>query len=100
MAAALGGALPPQRWQGATGGLELRATGDIRRSTEWAVFQRGQTVALPALDPRVDPMAPTQRDSLDAPFGDSFEDTLRDDSDDGLGSGGDEPRQPTIITLD
>ncbi|MEM1438949.1 MAG: penicillin-binding protein activator [Pseudomonadota bacterium] len=92
VAAALGGALPPQRWQGATGGLELRATGDIRRSTEWAVFRRGQTVALPALDPRVDPMAPAALDDPDAPFG--------DDPEDAFGSGGDEPRQPTIITLD
>ncbi len=92
VAAALGGTLPPQRWQGATGGLELRVTGDIRRSTEWAVFQRGQTVALPALDPRVDPMAPAERDNPDAPFGDDAEDAFE--------SGGDEPRQPTIITLD
>ena len=88
VAAALGGALPPQRWQGATGGLELRASGDIRRSTEWAVFQRGETVALPALDPRVDPMAPTEVDDSD------------DSLDGEFGSGGDEPQQPTIITLD
>ncbi|MEO1594850.1 MAG: penicillin-binding protein activator [Pseudomonadota bacterium] len=88
VAAALSGALPPQRWQGATGGLELRATGHIRRSTEWAVFQRGQTVALPPLDPRVDPMAPSDIEGPD------------DALDDELESGGGESRQPTIITLD
>ena len=92
ISAALAGTATTARWPGATGVLELRTAGDIRRSTDWAIFERGSVAALPALDPRVDPAA--TRTELAEP-----DDTVEGDDAVDAGSG-EAPRTPTVITLD
>jgi outer membrane PBP1 activator LpoA protein len=89
---ALAGNAGPQRWRGGTGELTLRAAGDIRRRVDWAAFERGSIAALPALDPRVDPLASESETTL--------REIAPDESWEADPAGSEAPGTPAIITLD